>query len=120
MVDNWFIQVGDIIACHPEGSSVIKGRPGDNATEGFKERVEGVKVVFTAHTHNQAKLFHNDILSIEIGCMCVTQDYAINGKIGSMWKRPQQLGYGVAELVKGKAIFNRCDFKHIKTESKIL
>lgn len=120
LVDNWWIRIGNIVVAHPEGSSAIKGRMADSTAEGFASRMDDIKVVFTAHTHRQVKVFYKDILAIETGCMCGTQDYAIKGKVGNMWRNPQYLGYGVAKMVNGKADINSCDFVHIKIEDKML
>ena len=120
LLDNWFVKVGDALLCHPESGSMVRGRAADWCAERFNGAVRDWSVIFVAHTHKQAIIWHKKKLAIECGALCKTQDYALNGKVASWRNEGQYYGFGEALMSRGRVDLNTCRFEHCGFEPPIL
>lgn len=116
LIDDWFVRIGDMIACHPEKKSTIQGRTSQNVMEWFLNRNFDFKTCYVAHTHAQSIIPYGiNHWGIEIGALCRVQDYARKGD--KLYKQPQTLGYGICEMEKGKSVDYR--FINLGAEEKL-
>ena len=122
VIEDFFIRIGDAVFVHPEGGSLaIEGRTGVWVVDAFCQRMDGLRVVFTSHTHKQSKLWRKKILSIESGYLSKIFDYTRSpksfirvGKYGVC-----HLGYALGYFEKGKVNINSCDFVNLGFEEEL-
>ena len=120
VIDNWFIQIGDVIIAHPEVNSIVRGRAIDWTIEYFEPRIKDFRCVVIGHTHRQCKIFRRGKLGVECGCMSKTLDYTVDSKFSGYRTETQYLGYACVVLKKGKVDFNKVNFISLKINDKIL
>jgi predicted phosphodiesterase len=113
IVNNWFIEIGDIIIAHPEDNSSVYGKTLDNIREFFSERIKDFRAIIIGHTHKQSKFFIKRKLCIENGCMSKILDYSLDSRFNRYKKDIQYKGYSYSFLKNGKCDFNRTDFVNL-------
>ena len=114
VVDDWLVQIGDIIVPHGgPGSRAVKGRTGTWGIDFFLGAGRHLvrkewRVLFQPHSHLLSSILYRDKRSVEVGCLCKPLDYQFKGsksysfgKYGD-WQR----GYGVCNMVDGKVDIN--------------
>ncbi len=94
VIDQWHMQLNDLIIAHPSGFSKIPGRTVSNACEYFTRNGFDFNAVMIGHTHKIIEKLPNlNKWCYEIGCLCKEMPYAAGGKLGYT---PQNPGYAVA------------------------
>ncbi|MFA5634196.1 MAG: metallophosphoesterase [Candidatus Dojkabacteria bacterium] len=100
---SWYVQVDNVMLTHP--STFITSILGTTVKvmEYFQARGTNANVFITAHTHRQGIALHNGNVLVENGCMCLPQDYAMEGKVNY---KPQANGYVTFISKNNKVTFN--------------
>lgn len=104
IVNDWHIQVNDLICCHPLSFSKIKGRVATMAVDYFIQDGHEFNAIVVGHTHKQAVVKQYDKISIEQGCLCQPMKYSKKGKLNFT---PQDCGYVLATFVDDKFDMNQ-------------
>jgi len=105
----WFTTVGDAWFGHPEKYSRVPGSALRNLEEWIADNQETMQIpdcrlYVLAHTHQLGMFpWRANKLLVECGCLCKTQGYMVEPKIGG---RPQRRGYVTFEQVDGKTLLN--------------
>lgn len=103
-VNNWFVQIGQAIFCHPSRTSSMTCRSVELAHQYFMSRGYSYQAVIMGHTHRLASCVTDGKLLIEQGCMCVPLDYAAKSDIKY---KPTSFGYAVVVMDEhGNVDFN--------------
>ena len=110
VVNNYLVQIGNILVTHLENNSVVAGKVDRDLVQYLTPRISKPwEVVFQAHTHSQSRIPIDRKLCIETGTLCDSLDYWVKGKMFGKGKH-STMGYGVCDMVKGKADMNTCNF----------
>lgn len=104
VIDNWWIQMQDIIICHPTSFSKIECRTAANACDYFFNQGLDFSAVIVGHTHRQGMIVHNGYLGVEQGCLCEQMKYS---KKGDLSYTPWDNGYYLACFNNGKLDVNK-------------
>lgn len=103
VIDSWFVQYNDMIACHPLSFSRVAAKTAQSALDYFVEHGIDFKACLVAHTHKISSCFKYGKYAVETGCLCKEQEYANKGKLSYT---QQQCGYVVAVFNEGKYDIN--------------
>jgi hypothetical protein len=110
IVDHYLFQIGNVVICHLENNSNVPGAIRRGLVQYLTPRVEkSWDVAFQAHTHAQGSDTIDRKKIIETGTLTGSLDYWVCGKMHGKGKH-STLGYGVCDMVKGKADLNACDY----------
>ncbi len=110
VINDWKVQINDLIVCHPKSFSKIQGRTASNACDYFMNNGFNFESVYVAHTHKQAYVKEFDKHCYEIGCLCKVMPYATSGKLDYT---PQNNGYGLAVFYHNKFDANKSQMFHL-------
>lgn len=81
-VDNWWVQIGDTIFCHPYAFSAAIMKTADKAMAYFRNEGYQFKTLVMAHTHRLGSYKVGDTMLYEQGCCCdVEQLHYGDGKL---------------------------------------
>jgi predicted phosphodiesterase len=103
---NWFAPIGkDVIAGHPERSSVFHLKPVDDFRKWIDQWGDSLgvnprpRMIIAGHSHNAGISWSGNTLIIENGCLCKFQAYAM---VASLYNKPQRLAYTIWDMVDDK------------------
>ena len=119
-VDNYFIQLFDIIFAHPANYSTGILKTVNNVNLDMKSKREilpnkDYKAVIIGHTHQLGNAFTEDNIYIaEIGCMCNLQPYKYTNSNKTMW----QPGYMVINIKNKKIDINNSKLYYLEYDYK--
>lgn len=100
---SWYIQIDNVILAHPiTFSQPILGTT-IKVMEYFSARGTSANVFISAHTHRLGIAIHNGNVLVESGCLCLPQDYSMEGKVTY---KPQANGYLTFVSRNNKVGFN--------------
>lgn len=114
-LDDWLVQIGNVLICHPEESSVVKGKVGEWAVNYFTLRKD-FDIVVCGHTHWQSIIPVRGKWAVECGAMCKALDYTRLGKLGRGKYDVWYIGFVVIEMKNGKASINDVKLINLGTE----
>lgn len=100
---SWYIQIDNVILAHPKTFVASVLGTCTKVMEYFKARGSSADVFITAHTHKMGMAMQNGCTLIESGCMCLPQDYALEGQVTY---KPQSTGYVTFTSKNNKVSFN--------------
>lgn len=100
---NWFIQIDNVIICHPRSFSKANLGTAQKVQEFFTTRGFAADMFIVGHTHKLGKAISKGGVIIESGCLCVPQDYAMDGKVSYT---PEASGFCVFTSRNNKVGFN--------------
>jgi len=100
---NWYVQIDNVIICHPRSFSKASLGTAARVQEFFTTRGFTADMFIVAHTHKLGQAVNKGGTIIESGCMCVPQDYAMDGKVSYT---PEASGFVVFTSNKKKVGFN--------------
>jgi predicted phosphodiesterase len=113
-IDEWWVQIGDVIYAHKEGATTLAGQNARDAIDTFinweLSKQFGIKpfsVVVTGHSHKLVKLVYKSKLGIEPGSLAsMPMPYMTSAKT----KVVQDNGYAFVTQRAGRAHWNECGF----------
>jgi predicted phosphodiesterase len=80
--NDWFYQIGDAVFTHAERSSSIEGRPAVLTADFFlvkgwakRLKMDPIRVVVQAHTHQVSSVYREDLKMMECGCLAQVMEY---------------------------------------------
>jgi len=111
-IPHWFVNINnELIVCHPDEFSRIRGRTALNAIKYFTERGEQFSMVLVAHTHLYDETKDFGKFGVQMGCCCKPQGYADKG---SFKYQPQDYNYAIIQFDKnGKVDINATRIYHL-------
>lgn len=108
-VDHDWTQIGDVIFSHLQDFSTVDMKTVTTVNEKFEANKYELlpnpdyKAIVNGHTHHLGKIYKNNKLLIEQGCLCHLQDYRFMKPAKNKW----QTGYAVVYMDNGKCDFNK-------------
>lgn len=115
----WFTTIGDAWFGHPEKFSKVPGSALRAVEEWLadNQRTLGIpecRAYFLAHTHQLGMFpWRGDKMLVEVGCLCKTQGYMMEPKVGG---RPQKRGYVTFEQEDGVTDLNSIRMRWLDAE----
>lgn len=103
---NWYVQIDNVILCHPEDykkSSSGCLHTATSSVEYFDAYNPDADVIILGHTHHMGMAVHRGRTVIEGGCLCQRHDYAASGKLSYT---PQANGFVTFVSRDNKVHFN--------------
>jgi len=108
---SWYLQIDNVLLCHPRGN-VSSGilATAKKVQEFFSSRGLSANVFISGHTHKMGQATHNGYMLLESGCLCLPQDYAMDGKVGYT---PEASGFVTFTSKNGVVNFNDVKLHYI-------
>jgi len=119
LIQNWWMQLGDVIFCHASKSIGTHMRTADELDSYFRKHGDHLKieqpfrVLVQAHTHRLGTIYGANTKMFEGGMLCCLPTWYLAKPV----KMPWATGYISLELEDGKAVLNRC--REVYLPSKI-